>query len=76
MLTAWVMTQERQAWAQSSPLTPELRETEEATPGSFLPVLQALAIYRRHYFAELTVGVSRSFANAIYLTLRKEKTLV
>lgn len=70
------MVQKRQGRAQSSPLTPELKETEEATLGSFLPVLHALTIYKRCYFAELTVGVSQSFANAIYLTWRKQKTLV
>lgn len=70
MLSVCVMTPKRQGWARSSPLTAELSKTEEATLGSFLPVLHGLMIYKRCYFAELTVGASQSFANAIYLTLR------
>jgi len=70
------MIQKRQGWAQSSPLRPEQRETEQATVGSFLPVLHALMIYKRHYFAELTVWVSQSFSNAIYLTQWKQNPLV
>lgn len=71
--SGWVMIKKRQGWAQTSPLTPELKETEETTQGSFLPVLHALMTYKRLHFAELTVRVSQSFSNAIYLISRKKK---
>lgn len=39
MLSVWVMIQKGKVEHKSSPLTPELRETEESTLGSFLSVL-------------------------------------